>query len=148
MPECYLLAVSVGSALDENTNNWTLFSLAEQIELPHTAPSPASAKVAVPLEVHFYVQFDPSEVGQDLLFRLVQVCGAQESHSQGFRIKTNKGRHRTRIRGLPLFFEGDIRLCAEWRFDENASWQRFQAFWPLTVARGASATTAMASNEG
>lgn len=55
MPRCYLLAVMRGSSLDTSSNNWTLFSLIEQLRIP-------KFPAVLPLEIHTYWQFAPDEL--------------------------------------------------------------------------------------
>jgi hypothetical protein len=64
MPRCYLLAIAQGSALDSLTNNFTLFSLVEEVQ-SNQFP------VTLPFEVHSHWQFAPDEVNVDFLMRLV-----------------------------------------------------------------------------
>ena len=50
MPTCYLLSACVGSSIDQETNNITLFNLVEQINVPPNSPPPPNG--VIPLEAH------------------------------------------------------------------------------------------------
>lgn len=135
MAECYLIAVSVGSSLDRDTNNWSLFGLTEQIRLPEDTPLLADGDAILPLEVHIYWQFAPKEVGQTLEFRLIVSGSTGEKQSRVFSVASDHRRHRSRIAGFPLFAEGDIRIGVESRFAGSNEWVKSPAFWPLLVER-------------
>jgi len=135
MAECYLLAIARGGSLDRDTNNWTLFALTEQILLTPGAPPAGEVGVGLPLEVHVYWQFDVTELGRTLEFRLIFSNGEDEKRTQAFEVVSTNPRHRTRIAGAPLLLEGDTRMKVEWRLDQSGDWTKSPAFWPFVVQR-------------
>jgi hypothetical protein len=68
MPRCYLLAVARGSALNADTNNFTLFELVEGISA-HTRDS----RIHLPLELHTYWEFAADELNVDFEMRFVSI---------------------------------------------------------------------------
>ena len=70
MPRCYLLTLCSGSALDQQSNNVTLFNLVEQLNVPPGVPPPPGG--VIPLEIHAYFTVAPhvwEEAGRVLLGR-------------------------------------------------------------------------------
>lgn len=127
MPRCYLLAVAYGSALDRYTNNWTLFSLTEQLQLPQV---PAQ----VNLETHVYWEFTPPEYNEDFDMRLVLVLGdGNRVGSQPFELRSATRRFRMRLTGLRLEATGECFLTTEWRRRGEEAWTRCDVAWPLVV---------------
>lgn len=138
MPDCYLIAVSHGSALDEYTNNWSLFTLTEHIKLTPQKPIPEGAKVSLPLEVHVFWLFSEEEFGQEFEWRMVfEGCNGERHWDEVFATRAQKRRHRVRIRGTPILAHGDLKLKVEWRrMHEQDEWTRCPAFWPFVVEEG------------
>lgn len=62
MPSTYLIAVCEGSSLDSQSNNWTLYSLIEEVQLKPAAVN-EGAPIILPLQLHVYWQFSPAELG-------------------------------------------------------------------------------------
>lgn len=100
MAHCYLLCVTTGSAIDRQSNNVSLFSLVEQINLPPNAPPPPRG--LLPLEIHAYFQLPESHVNRDfeLRFALRAETGL-ETLSDVFRHRITAARFRVRTLGLP-----------------------------------------------
>ena len=127
MPECYLLAISSGSSLDNDTNNWSLFKLVEQVGVPHTPG-------ILPLEIHTYWLFEPEEYKINFDIRLVLVNregGRLESKS--IVLSSQTPQHRVRITGLPIDGFGFHKLRVEWRKQDADQWEQCPIFWPLRV---------------
>ncbi len=97
---CYLLCVTTGSAIDRQSNNVSLFSLVEQINLPANAPPPPRG--LLPVEIHAYFQLPGSHVNRDfeLRFALRAETGL-ETLSDVFRHRITAPRFRVRTLGLP-----------------------------------------------
>lgn len=150
MPDCYLIAVSHGSALDEYTNNWSLFTLTEQIKLTPRESVPEGAWVAFPLEVHVYWLFAEEEFGQEFEWRIVFEGGnGDRPWDQVFTTKAQKRRHRSRVRGMQILAHGDLKLKVEWRRrQEEGEWTRCSAFWPFMVEQESTAIAQEQSAEG
>jgi hypothetical protein len=137
MPSCYLLAVTQASALDQSSNNWSLFTLIEQLRIPADAPPAGAAGAALPLEVHCYWQLTAAELDRSFEWRLVVTAGTQERAGNAFPLQSNKPRMRIRAQGLHYFFEGETTLRVEWREPGASDWIRCPNFWPLIIERDA-----------
>ena len=100
MVHCYLLCVSSGSAIDRQSNNVSLFSLVEQINVPPRAAPPPTG--LIPLEVHAYFQLGASQFNREfeLRFALCAETGL-ETLSEVFRQRATAPRFRVRTLGLP-----------------------------------------------
>ena len=72
MPQCYLLGISAGSSLDQQSNNVSLFNLVEQVNVPPGAPPPPNN--LLPLELHAYFRLAPDELGSTLEMRFALVA--------------------------------------------------------------------------
>ncbi len=132
MPNCYLLAVSAGSSLDQQTNNISLFTLVEQVNVPPGAPPPARGRI--PLEVHCYFRLAEGEVGKnvELRFALVSSAGL-ETFTEPVQHKAPSPRFRTRRAGLPFPPGlGHYELRVDFRV-EGQDWQRDPLSWPLSI---------------
>jgi hypothetical protein len=131
MPRCYLLAVCSGSSLDEDTNNFSLFNLVEQVQCHADAP----ADLVLPLEVHAYWSFAPDEI--DRAFEVHWVLCAQggiEMIGQGYPIRSNSPHFRMRMFGLGIpRLPGDCEVRVDWRLLPSESWTRDPAAWPLVL---------------
>jgi hypothetical protein len=135
MPHCYLLAVAFASALDRDSNNWSLFNLTEQVQLPPDAPPPGPS-VGLPLEIHCYWLFSDAELNQDFEWRLIVGAGGQEARiAAPFPLRSDKRRQRIRTKGLPFLFEGETIVQVEWCERGTANWKREDALWPLLIER-------------
>jgi hypothetical protein len=134
VPKCYLLALTSGSSLDQQSNNITLFNLVEQLNLaPNTPPPPPGA--VLPLEVHAYFKVAPSEtnVAFEVRFALVAETGL-ETCSEPITHRAVTPRYRTRTMGLPLPpVTGQYELRLDWRPAGIERWTRDLASWPLAI---------------
>jgi hypothetical protein len=133
VPNCYFLAVCSGSSVDQQSNNVSLFSLVEQVNVPPNAPAPPRG--VIPLEIHAYWRVDPSEVGEEFETRFVmEATTGLETPGPTFRHRPSVGRFRTRVMGVPYPpVLGDYTLHVDWRGDENAAWQRVGITWPMSL---------------
>lgn len=134
MPGCYLLVACGGSSLDAHSNNFSLFNLVEQINVPPNAPVPP--KGMIPLEVHAYWRLLPSEVGREYEARFVLVADSGlETPSEVFKFRSVTPRFRTRSYGMPVPpVLGTYDLRVDWREVSNASWVRDPSSWPMILA--------------
>lgn len=133
VPNCYLLTVCSGSAVDQHTNNASLFNLVEQINVPSGAELPPNG--VVPLEMHAYWQLEPSEISQDFYTRFVMLAASGlETSSNSFKHRPVTTRFRTRTVGLPYPpVLGAYVLQVDYRFSEEDQWLRSSASWPLRL---------------
>lgn len=100
MAHCYLLCVTTGSAVDRQSNNVSLFSLVEQINLPPNAPPPPRG--LLPLEIHAYFQLEDAHVNRDFEIRFaLRAETGLETLSDVFRHRITAPRFRVRTLGLP-----------------------------------------------
>jgi hypothetical protein len=129
MPRCYLIAVAQGSSLDSSSNNWSLFTLVEEIKVP-------DFPCLLPMEFHTYWQFAPDELNVDFEIRLVFVPteGAPQYYPTAS-LKSATPRLRIRARGMRLEAPGDYELRLEWREPQSDQWTRLDVYWPLQVGR-------------
>lgn len=134
MTHCYLLCVSSGSAIDRHSNNVSLFSLVEQINVPPRTPPPPRS--LIPLEVHAYFQLGMAHLNSEfeLRFALCADTGL-ETLSEVFRHKVTAPRFRVRTLGLPyppVF--GQYNLQVDFRMvGLDARWERQAASWPIAL---------------
>lgn len=136
MPQCYLLSVVVGSSLDQQSHNVTLFNLVEQVNVPADAsPEPGST---VPLEIHAYFQLAPEEIGQgfQLRFALTHRTTGLETYSEPASHRGAATRMRTRSHGLPFPPSlGHYELRIDFRAGDEADWSRDPMAWPLAFLK-------------
>lgn len=131
MAKPYLIAVCVGSTLDQRTNNFTLFNLVEEVQT-NTAP------VDLPLEVHAYYQFDEAERGREheLRVALISTDDGGIWHSRPVPIVSQHRRHRVRLQGLHFPAFGLFAVFSEVRAREGereTKWERSLFAWPILV---------------
>ena len=133
MPRCYLLAVSGGSSLDQQSNNITLFNLVEQLNFPKQNLPPAGS--LMPLEVHAYFHLDARELHQKFELRFVLVCdNGLETPTDVFSHRSSTPRYRTRTYGLPAPpIAGSYELRVDSRPVGEDGWTRDPRAWPLLV---------------
>jgi hypothetical protein len=134
LAHCYLLCVSSGSAIDRHSNNVSLFSLVEQINVPPRTPPPPRG--LIPVEVHAYFQLSPGQIHRELEMRFV-LCAdtGLETLSETFRHRVTASRFRVRTLGLPYPpVVGQYTLQVELRVvGEETRWQRQSASWPIAL---------------
>jgi hypothetical protein len=126
--------VSSGSAIDRHSNNVSLFSLVEQINVPPRAPPPPRG--LIPLEVHAYFQLGMAQVNREFEMRFA-LCAETglETLSEVFRHKVTAPRFRVRTLGLPYPpVMGQYTLQVDFRMrDADARWERQAASWPIAL---------------
>jgi hypothetical protein len=133
VPNCYFLTVCGGSAVDQHTNNVSLFNLVEQINVrPQAGPPPNGL---LPLEIHAYWRLTHLEHGKEFETRFVLVADTGlETPSSTFRHRPVTGRFRTRTVGVPyppVF--GEYSLHVDSRSNEDEPWERSALRWPLSI---------------
>lgn len=138
LAHCYLLCVSSGSAVDRQSNNVSLFSLVEQINVPPRAPPPPRG--LIPVEVHAYFQLAPAQIHKEfeMRFALLGESGL-ETLSDVFRHRVTASRFRVRTLGLPYppvlgqySLQVDVRMAPGDEFGEPR-WERQSASWPIAL---------------
>jgi len=134
LAHCYLLCVSSGSAIDRQSNNVSLFSLVEQINIPkQMAPPPRGL---IPVEVHAYFQLGAAQLNKDFEMRFA-LCAETglETLSEVFRHRVTAPRFRVRTLGLPYPpVIGQYSLQVDFRMvGEDRGWQRQAAAWPIAL---------------
>ena len=135
MPRCYLLTLSSGSSLDQQSNNVSLFNVVEQVNLPRNVEPPPGA--LLPLEIHAYFQLEPGELNQrfEMRFALVASTGL-ETLTDAHAHKSPTMRYRTRTMGVPVPPIADsYQLRVETRAFGTEQWFRDPLTWPLIVAQ-------------
>ena len=126
MPTPYLVAICKSSALDEGTNNYSLFNLVEQVQVPRPT--------SLPYEIHVYWQMTDEEIGQEFEMRVIIHSDVDERRSPGVPFTTNTRRHRVRITGgLPALSAGQYEIRVESRLGNVQQWTRHGIMWPLDV---------------
>jgi hypothetical protein len=138
--QCYLLCVTTGSSIDRQSNNVSLFSLVEQINLPPNAPPPPGG--LIPLEIHAYFQLPEAHVNRDFELRFaLRAQTGLETLSDVFRHRVTAPRFRVRTLGLPYppvfgqySLQVDVRMLGEAQSSrEGQAWQRQPAAWPIAL---------------
>lgn len=141
MAHCYLLCVSSGSAIDRQSNNVSLFSLVEQINVPPRTPPPPRG--LIPVEIHAYFQLAPDQVHREFEMRFaLKAETGLETLSEVFRHRVTASRFRVRTLGLPYPpVLGQYTLWVDFRMAKVAGdmpaqeqqWQRQTATWPIAL---------------
>ncbi len=132
MPQCYLLGISAGSSLDQQSNNVSLFNLVEQVNVPPGAPPPPNN--LLPLELHAYFRLAPEELGTPLEMRFALVADTGlETLSEVVRHTCATPRYRTRTLGLPFPpVLGQYELRVDFRVAGSEHWTRDILAWPIS----------------
>lgn len=130
MPRCYLLAVANGSAIDMETNQVTLFALAERVGIAHDAPAQSAT-----LEVHCYLEFEPEERGRpyEVQTLVSRASKSDEVRSDPQPLQSTTAWLRMRLRGLAIPGPGLCRVHVQWREAGTSDWTPSELKWPLTV---------------
>jgi hypothetical protein len=132
MPRAYLLAITVGSSLDQPTNNVTLFQLVEQVNVAAGAEPPPNGYL--PLELHCYFHSTPEDLGRsvDMRFALVSPMGL-ETLTEPVTHRLATGRFRTRTVGLPYPPAlGHYELCVDFRRSGAENFERDALRYPIS----------------
>jgi hypothetical protein len=128
VPRCYLYTIAERSALDSSSNNFTLFSLVEQVQVNQFP-------VTLPFEIHSYWKFAPDEINVDFQLRIILVSSTgDEVSSDPAPLRSSTPRFRVRATGIHLRRPGSYELRIEWRESESEHWTRDNVFWPLQVS--------------
>jgi hypothetical protein len=130
--------VTTGSSIDRQSNNVSLFTLVEQINLPPNSPPPPRG--LIPVEIHAYFQLPEAQVNRDfeLRFALRAETGL-ETLSEVFRHRISASRFRVRTFGLPyppVLGQYTLQVDVRWVGNgqgprEEQHWQRQPAGWPI-----------------
>jgi hypothetical protein len=133
MPRSYFLTVCSGSAVDQLSNNVTLFNLVEQINVPAGAPPPPRG--LVPVEIHAYFHLGQAELGRDFEVRFVMVASTGlETPTDPFKHRSVTPRYRTRTFGLPFPpVAGHYDLRVDCRLAGEEGWRREAIAWPIAI---------------
>lgn len=133
MPRCYLLANCVGSALDADSNNISLFHVLEQAQ----AVAPIPEKPVLPGETHVYFQLSPEDYGMAFELRILALTmGGEEVlfASEPLPWSSDKPRMRLRMRGIGMPSRAGLyEYRVEWRRIGSESWHREAASFPLEM---------------
>ncbi len=108
--------------------------MVEQINLPPGEPPPPGT--LIPIEIHAYLVFAPSEYGfeHEARFALCSLDSGLESYSDLMNHRSATPRYRTRTMGLPLPpVPGNYELRLDWRVEGTSAWRREAVSWPLTI---------------
>jgi hypothetical protein len=141
--ECYFVAIAQGSAVDQETNNLSVFSLVEVLQV---AALPTSAEpVMLPIEGHAYIE-QPTSQERRLDGRLLWINEGGETALAGefLNLALANRRMRLRFRGLrlPPWGAGNLHLIAEWRETPGEGvWTRSGPAWPVEFLPPALSTT-------
>lgn len=133
MIDCYFLGVCRGSALDRDTNNFTLFQLIEEVQVPE-----AAIGTALPFELHFYIAVTGDSLNGRADFQILwkdQNGGEDVRGANVFPIDLSHPRVRTRTGAVQLPPRpGHFRIYLEWRMAGAESWTRSFASWPFVLS--------------
>lgn len=132
-----MLCVCAGSSVDQQSNNVSLFSLVERINVPAMVTPPGNG--AIPVEAHTYWKFDAKEMQRELHVRYVMVNldTRLETSSDTLKHRAVTTRMRSRLGGIPFPpVAGNYELRVDWRWDEQDDWTRTEQAWPLAISEG------------
>jgi hypothetical protein len=130
--------VTTGSSIDRQSNNVSLFTLVEQINLPPNSPPPPRG--LIPVEIHAYFQLPEAQVNRDFELRFaLRAESGLETLSDVFRHRITASRFRVRTFGLPYppvlgqyTLQVDVRWIGNGQgLREELHWQRQAAAWPI-----------------
>ncbi|MFT4570116.1 MAG: hypothetical protein ACI8TX_002342 [Hyphomicrobiaceae bacterium] len=124
---CFLLTVSQGCVLDRYTNNFSLFSVLEEV-----TPTSYPARLDVNTVAFFLV--DDRDRGTEHEVRLsVAHQGVESFNSEPLAFTPTGARHRVRMNGLVLPEPGQYEVRIDLRLKGTDSWSREPMSWPLTA---------------
>lgn len=133
MPRAYLIAVSADYALDQRTNNFSLFHLIEQIEV-------RQVPLDLPLDVHLHYEFTETERGRPFQIRIVLIdqTGAVITTSKPTDVTSPSPRQRIVLTGLRVPAPGHFLVYSEIRAADGVAdgWERSAFGWPVDVRQG------------
>ncbi len=136
MPDCYFVAVTHSSSLDRDTNTWSLFTLVENLNIEAEFAYEEDEVMVFPhVELHTFWLLEPHEFDKEFQIRFVFVTEqGKKSSKNTYLLKSNKSRHRLRIRGLELVRLGKLKLQVEWKADNKPKWKMCSPFWPMEIS--------------
>lgn len=139
MPDCYFVAVTHSSSLDRDTNTWSLFTLVENLNIEGEFAYEEDEAMVFPLvELHTFWLLEPHEFDKEFQIRFVFVTEqGKKSSKNTYLLKSNKSRHRLRIRGLELVRLGKLKLQVEWKADNKPNGRCVRHFgrWKLVTQK-------------
>ena len=140
MLRCYFVGLCVGSVIDAESNNMTLFGMVEGFQvLPPFDPDSVTA-----FQCHAYLEIDqpvPVAPVEELKFDVRFVwCDPANVSSPAIEnlVVVPMTKSRMRVRGVGTKLPptpGYYRLCVEWRKHETVSdWIRAPQGWPVEIS--------------
>jgi hypothetical protein len=124
---CFLLTLAQGCALDRYTNNFSLFSVLEEV-----TPSAYPARLSVTTVAFFLIE--ERERGVEHEVRLaIDHQGVESFTSAPLAFTPSGRRHRVRMNGLVLPEPGAYEVHIDWRLKGADAWQREAVAWPLAA---------------
>lgn len=130
LPRPYLVAISSGSSVDQRSNNFSLFTLIEQVQLPRIPTT-------LPLEVHVYYEFDEAEMGRphEVRVDVVDARGVSRWQSAWTPVTSPTPRNRIVLEGVGVPEAGYFHVFATIRpaGEPVDDAQRSSFGWPLEV---------------
>lgn len=131
MPRAYLIAVCSASALDQRSNNFSLFGLIEQVQL-------REFPFVAPFEVHVYYEFDEVDLGRpyEVRLELFDQQAARVWHSAWIGMTSPSRRHRMVLGGIRIpnaayFHLHSVHRVAGAAVDDSVR----SSGWPLEVSQ-------------
>lgn len=128
---CYLFAICQSTAIDRDTNNFSLFNVFEVIQLFQFEPGQV-----LPLQSVIALQVEATEMGREIEMRTIWL-DSEGTESSGVVNPVYLTHSRIRIRSQFLRAPaslGSYELRLEWRWKGDDEWHRENVSWPLILA--------------
>lgn len=133
MPKCTCIITCQGAALDQSTQNWTLFGTIEEVTTPFLG-------VPHPFETVTFWHIPDAELNRKFQVRLVVETedGERAAATEALEFVTAAVRHRLRIVGFPFpKAPGKYVAKIEWRFNATDPWTKEAPEWRIEIKSAA-----------
>jgi hypothetical protein len=135
MPDVVTVLMCTGSAVDSETNNYTLYNLIERAQIPVSVLSAAPRELNTPFEGLAWIRFAEEERDRphEIRFEWLDANGDTAVAMSPFPLASPSETHRVRQRGLAIPTNvGEYVLTACTR-PQGGEWTRGDARWAFAL---------------